>query len=924
MVVQEFDLNLIPSSAPVIIHVDQYDKGDNRLLIHLYDGDTPYVPETAATVEIQGVKPDTKGFQYYADIDGSTVTADVVMQMTACAGRVKTQIVVTETTGRTGTFDFILDVQESALPAIVDISETELPIIIEGAQAQADAAAASAAQAAASEQLAAEHIVVTAENANRAESEADRAEAEADRAETSREIAEDAEAWAIGERGGVPVEEGDETYENNSKWYSEQIQNEKEDAEAWAKGTRNGEPVSEDDPAYHNNSKYWSDKSGTSRLVSLDDVVVANVQNDDLLHYDEESEKWVNERLSIEKLGDVAIRNVQDGEALVYDEIKGKWVNKVASTHYVTVPTVTGLSFTYDGTEQGPTITGLDPDWDNYITITEATATDAGEYTLRFSLRNTQLYVWNNLSTQDITYEWKIEKDAITVPTVTANLTYNGSAQSPTITGFDSSTMYKYGDSETNAGDYYVTFELKDPYNTMWTDESSEEKQLPWSIAKATGAITLSDDEVTLDADHLTATVTFSGATGTVSVSSSDTTVATATVAGSVITISSVNDTTGTATITVSVAASENYLATSKTITARAAFTNIYGVEWDGTSSSTMSRTDGAADFVDPSPAVANGNGSSPFDNLMPWSGMQRVTDANGGVLVKIPKFWFKLQINDTTGAFKLQIADGPTEGFSVSPAHMDRGDGAGERDFVYVGAYHCSSSDYKSTSGVSPKARITRANFRTAIHNLGSDIWQWDKAMLETIQMLYLVEYADWNSQAKIGYGCSDRGSVQNSGLCDAMVYHTGTNAANRTTYGHVRYRYIEDLWANVYDWLDGIYLSSGKAYVILNPANFSDTTGGVYDGFSATLSSSEIKRFKKSGVSGLEWFYWPVETISNSVYDTYICDNGSAGSSYVVVFVGGSFSQFQSHGLFYQSSFSVSNSSSDFGSRLQKLPAA
>lgn len=36
------------------------------------------------------------------------------------------------------------------------------------------------------------------------------------------ESAEDAEAWAVGERGGVPVEADDPTYENNAKYYAEQ------------------------------------------------------------------------------------------------------------------------------------------------------------------------------------------------------------------------------------------------------------------------------------------------------------------------------------------------------------------------------------------------------------------------------------------------------------------------------------------------------------------------------------------------------------------------------------------------------------------------------------------------------------------------------------------------------------------------------
>ena len=34
-------------------------------------------------------------------------------------------------------------------------------------------------------------------------------------------LAEDAEAWAVGTRGGVPVPSSDETYHNNSKWYAQ-------------------------------------------------------------------------------------------------------------------------------------------------------------------------------------------------------------------------------------------------------------------------------------------------------------------------------------------------------------------------------------------------------------------------------------------------------------------------------------------------------------------------------------------------------------------------------------------------------------------------------------------------------------------------------------------------------------------------------
>lgn len=133
MVTQEIDLNLIPSSEPVVVHMSQYDEGYHRLICHLYSGSEPYTP-TEATVKVQGTKPDKHGFQYYCDIDGSTAYVDVNLQMTACAGRVPTQLIVTESTGVTGTFNFELDVQESALELDVDISETDIPILTEEAQ----------------------------------------------------------------------------------------------------------------------------------------------------------------------------------------------------------------------------------------------------------------------------------------------------------------------------------------------------------------------------------------------------------------------------------------------------------------------------------------------------------------------------------------------------------------------------------------------------------------------------------------------------------------------------------------------------------------------------------------------------------------------------------------------------------------------
>ena len=347
------------------------------------------------------------------------------------------------------------------------------------------------------------------------------------------------------------------------------------------------------------------------------------------------------------------------------------------------------------------------------------------------------------------------------------------------------------------------------------------------------------------------------------------------------------------------------------------AYRHIYGVVWDGTSTTVWSRTDEAASFVNPTPYRAGATSyGSPFDNLYPWSGMVRVTDAVAGELVAIPKFWYKW--TKSGNSLKLQIADKETDGFHVSPAHADRGDGAGERDIVYVGRYHCNTNNYKSQSGVKPKANITRSAARTSIHNLGSNIWQSDIQMRMTIWMLYLVEFADWNSQKTIGKGCGNNSATENMGYTDSMPYHTGTTLASRDSYGiGTQYRYIEGLWDGVYDWGDGCYNNSNGLNIINTPSSFSDNSGGTAVG---VPSSGWPSAFTVATVAGLEWVIYP--TASGGSETTYSADYWDFNASYPCLCFGGSYDRSGYHGLFYVSCTSASNSVANIGCRLQKLP--
>ena len=198
MIIQRFNLNLIPNQSPVVVHVNQYDTGTGRLIATLYEGNEPYSPN--GTAVIQGTKPDGHGFQYTATLDGNVVTADLTEQMAPVAGDVRTQIVVTESSGVTGTFAFIIRVQPSALPSDTDMSESDYQYIEEAIRE-------------------AQEAVQTAQEATETAQEAVERAQEAI-AETQ-ENAEDSEAWAQGTRGGIPVEPTDPTYEHNAEYWAQ-------------------------------------------------------------------------------------------------------------------------------------------------------------------------------------------------------------------------------------------------------------------------------------------------------------------------------------------------------------------------------------------------------------------------------------------------------------------------------------------------------------------------------------------------------------------------------------------------------------------------------------------------------------------------------------------------------------------------------
>lgn len=230
---------------------------------------------------------------------------------------------------------------------------------------------------------------------------------------------------------------------------------------------------------------------------------------------------------------------------------------------------------------------------------------------------------------------------------------------------------------------------------------------------------------------------------------------------------------------------------------------NIYGVKFDQFPSITKgTRTNDAANLADPT-CDKTGITSSPFDNISPWKDLVVETRDYNNVMVKIPKYYYRW-IDEGTACPSLQIANEPIEGFFVSPAHTDRGDGKGERDVVYIGKY---ISDYDTDT-----SKLKSLNSSTKTTDLSYDVahtnstygnfHSMDWATWWTVLMLYLVECTDWNSLNFLRY----------------------TYPSTPT------YRNIENIYEKT--WVEGIRYESYDVYTTLNPNEFSSNFKGKLTG--------------------------------------------------------------------------------------------
>lgn len=293
-----------------------------------------------------------------------------------------------------------------------------------------------------------------------------------------------------------------------------------------------------------------------------------------------------------------------------------------------------------------------------------------------------------------------------------------------------------------------------------------------------------------------------------------------------------------------------------------------YGVEWYR-NSDTVTRLGDAVGLT------AITGGENDFNNLYPWNSMKRCnlsdngqvlayygdsnykTDgSNGEVMVEIPKFWYKVVNDEVNNKIQFWICDSELEGYELHPAFYrertklcdDLTGKAIEVDKRYVGAYLGCVVDEKlcSRSGVYPKNNIKIGDSRNHAKARGNGWGIEDYNLFYAIQLLYLVEYADFDSQSKIGRGYTSMGSASKvkTGGTDELGNESG-NANNDGESGkkQVSYRGIEDIWGNYFYWIDGFFSDSNRNILIGN-SGFNDK-GIKYEYMYRTMINAKVEGY-------------------------------------------------------------------------------
>ncbi len=239
--------------------------------------------------------------------------------------------------------------------------------------------------------------------------------------------------------------------------------------------------------------------------------------------------------------------------------------------------------------------------------------------------------------------------------------------------------------------------------------------------------------------------------------------------------------------------------------------------------------TAGSTDFVNATKAITRTGESHPFSLLEVGDKIvvAGTTNNNGTFTVA------------TAGDQTIIVSEAVVQELAVATATIET-----EKDFA--------NDILCSVSGKALINDLTRANGRTIAAKRGTGWRQEDYDLASAIQLLYLVEYADFDSQSMIGNGLTDWSSGTWTGWNDLNPIETTGNSnsdgnatanassGNGVAGSYMSYRGIENWYGHIWKWIDGININNNIPYVSNNDTQFADDTITNYTALGVTLHNA------------------------------------------------------------------------------------
>lgn len=270
----------------------------------------------------------------------------------------------------------------------------------------------------------------------------------------------------------------------------------------------------------------------------------------------------------------------------------------------------------------------------------------------------------------------------------------------------------------------------------------------------------------------------------------------------------------------------------SEMVTVKTMDDRIFGASWDMSSDPKLTRTDSAVGLV----AGING-AQNDFDTVGPWAKMDKtITDDKGNAFVRIPKLYIKKTQTDKLATWQVSLSK--IDDTWYLPKCFWDFTNQKELDYVDVGRYQgtVASGLLQSKSDVMATTSQTISVFRTQAKANGVGYQLLDIHIVDVWQVLFLIEFATLNSQ-----------SIMNGNLSGGAELKNGTGSSHAgssgfaTNTGNMDYRGIENMYGNLYQWVDGVNITSYKAWVCDDSSKYqSDLFAAPYQALNYTSSAN------------------------------------------------------------------------------------